>query len=303
MARPAKEGLEYFPLDVDIHEDDKLVVVIGKFGTLGFGIVIRLLMEIYKNGYFYPWTEREQYAFSNRVSVDINTVSNVINECIKWGFFDRKLLEEHSILTSHGIQKRYLIATVRRVYRELIPEYALVQIDVSDDKNDVSVDINAVNDSKMSAESTQSKVNKKKVNKSENKETYSSEFEDFWSKYPRKIGKTECFKKWQRVVKDGVSPELIIKCAENYSKQCIEHQTEERFIKHPKTFLNEDRYKDFEDYVPRGGSDHADSPRGHYSSQYNASNAKGSAGANNAFADSRGAAIDTESDLDQFVRR
>jgi len=167
VARPTKEGLEYFPIDVGIADDDKLVVVIGKFGTLGFGIIVRLMTEVYKNGYFYPWTEREHYTFSNRISVDINTVLSVVSECIKWGFFHQKLYEDYGILTSAGFQKRYLTATYRRAKNSILPEYLLI---VSDDKNEIIDDKKPVIDINMSAESTQSKVKESKVNKSKEKE-------------------------------------------------------------------------------------------------------------------------------------
>jgi hypothetical protein len=165
VARPSKEGLEYIPVDVDIDGDDKLVVVIGKFGTLGFGIVIRLMMEVYKNGYFYSWTEREQYAFSNRINVDINSVMSVVSECIKWGFFNQKLYKEFNVLTSSGFQKRYSLATSRRTKADILPHLCLVE-------NVVSVDSNPVIDGSIPTESTQSKVNKKKVNKTKKKIEY-----------------------------------------------------------------------------------------------------------------------------------
>lgn len=165
MARPIKEGLDYFPLDVAIDRDDKLVVVIGKYGMLGFGVVIRLMMEIYKNGYYYNWTEREQYAFSNKINVDINTIINVINECIKWGFFHQKLFESHSILTSQGIQKRFLIATNRRVKTAIEKEYCLIIQKVTVSNNPDIEDINGVIDNNVSTESTQKKRKEIKVNK------------------------------------------------------------------------------------------------------------------------------------------
>ncbi|MFK7692886.1 DUF4373 domain-containing protein [Paenibacillus sp. HJGM_3] len=162
MARPKKEGLEYFPIDVDMDQDDKLVVVIGKYGMLGFGIVVRLMAEIYKNGYFYTWTEREQYAFSNKVNVDINTVLSVVNECFKWGFFHQKLFDEYMVLTSKGIQKRYLMATSKRVQVAIKSELRLVPQIVSDTGNGVSDDRNEVTEGNPSTESTQSKVKESK---------------------------------------------------------------------------------------------------------------------------------------------
>lgn len=87
MARPQKNGLDYFPLDVDIDQDDKVALIEAQHGITGFAIVIKLLMKIYKNSYFYEWTEKEQLLFSKRVNVDINQVNVVINDCVKWGLF------------------------------------------------------------------------------------------------------------------------------------------------------------------------------------------------------------------------
>ena len=79
MARPIKEGLEYFPLDCDIDQDDKITLIEAQHGLIGFGIAIKLLMKIYNNSYFYEWTEKEQLLFSKRVNVNINEVNVVIN--------------------------------------------------------------------------------------------------------------------------------------------------------------------------------------------------------------------------------
>lgn len=143
MARPQKIGLDYFPLDVDIDQDDKIQLIEARFGITGFGIIIKLFMKIYKEGYFYEWTEKEQLLFSKRINVDINLVNDVINECIKWDLFDSNIYEKYKILTSKGIQRRYLEATGRRKQVEIIKEYCL--IDVSKYSNVVFVSINGVN--------------------------------------------------------------------------------------------------------------------------------------------------------------
>jgi hypothetical protein len=177
MARPIKEGLDYFPLDIDIDQDDKLVVPIGKYGMQGFGIIIRIMSEIYKNCYFYPWTEKEQYAVSLKVNVDINLVNEIINECAKWGFFNQKLLLEHRVLTSRGFQRRYIDAAQRRKSITLIDIFVLVDLAEESEKvtiviedvngNRVNVYIKPVKVNAMHTENTQSKgkesIGKKKV--------------------------------------------------------------------------------------------------------------------------------------------
>lgn len=185
MARPKKEGLDYFPLDVDTDQDDKIALVEAKYGVTGFAVVIKLFMKIYKEGYFYKWGEKEHLLFSSRLNVDINTVSNVVNDCIKWGLFDQKIYESEKILTSEGIQKRYLDAVTRRKEVTLLGKYLLIDpldyvgnskikvyIINADDKR-VNVNINDSNGKQQVDGNPQSKVkeSKGKESKEENVKT------------------------------------------------------------------------------------------------------------------------------------
>ena len=185
MARPQSEGLDYFPLDVDMDSDDKIEFIEAKYGLVAFGIIVRLLMSIYRNGYYMMWTERQQYVFSKRVNVDINTISEVINVCINEGMFDKTIYKKYGAITSHGIQCRYLKACERRKNIQIIKEFCLftnedgiktsnisykkVNVNINSDSMGVNVNIN--NDSSgvsvgdMSAETPQSKVKESKVNK------------------------------------------------------------------------------------------------------------------------------------------
>lgn len=168
MARPQKVGIDYFPLDVDMDQDDKIAMIEAVHGIEGFGVVIKLLMKIYKEGYYYKWTEREQILFSKRINVDINRVNAIINDCIKWDLFDKELFNKYHILTSRGIQKRYLEAVKRRTSIELIQEFLLLtSCDIVQYKNIVFVDINGdnVNINLINDDiNTQRKEKKSKVN-------------------------------------------------------------------------------------------------------------------------------------------
>lgn len=109
--------------------------------------------------------------------------------------------------------------------------------------------------------------------KNDKKKEYTSDFESFWNAYPRKIGKAEAFKTWKTVLKKGEDPQIIILCAENYKAQCDRMNTETQYIKHPKTFLNEERYKDYQD----GGESHGGSTR---VSKYQGDSGSGYGGSN-----------------------
>lgn len=173
MARPQKIGLDYFPLDVN--PDDKISIIEAQHGLEGFAIVIKLFMKIYSEGYFYDWTEKEQILFCNRVNVDINDTNNkvnvVINDCLKWELFDKSMYEKYQILTSRGVQARYMEAVKRRQKVEMIKEYLLLDEKTVKAYNNIvltsiNVDINTTNEYINKDNNPQSKVNESKVNES-----------------------------------------------------------------------------------------------------------------------------------------
>jgi Domain of unknown function (DUF4373) len=115
MARPIKEGLEYFPLDVDFFNDEKIEAISGEFGLKGEIIVIKLLCTIYRNGYYTMWNELTKMKLLKSIpGVSIELLEQVITRLVKWNFFDENLFSSAKVLTSNGIQKRFLEATKRR---------------------------------------------------------------------------------------------------------------------------------------------------------------------------------------------
>lgn len=140
MARPQKEGIDYFPLDVNMDFDDKFQLLEAKYGIIGFGIIVKLFMKIYSNGYYYKWGEKESLLHSKRVNVNINEVNVIINDAIKWGIFDEGLYQKYQILTSTGIQKRFLEAVKRRNKIDIIQDFWLLSAETT-----INVNINFVN--------------------------------------------------------------------------------------------------------------------------------------------------------------
>lgn len=115
--RPPKEGLDYFPLEVGFFSDDKIEMLEGEHGPLGSYVYVRLLCLIYKdNGYFYHWTESERVLLAKRIGNGITPqkVELIVRSCIKWSLFDRTLFDTYAVLTSKGIQRRYILANKER---------------------------------------------------------------------------------------------------------------------------------------------------------------------------------------------
>lgn len=78
---------------------------------------------------------------------------------------------------------------------------------------------------------------------------YTSDFEEFWSIYPRKADKAQAYKKYKARLEDGFSHEQLCLAAKNYAEQCRRDRTEDKYIKHGKTFLGEST--PFLDYLPK----------------------------------------------------
>ena len=176
MARPQKRGLEYFSLDVDIFEDDKLFDVQNEFGPLGEIIYLRLLCLIYRNGYYYQFESLDKLSamliksIGNKWARDKQVVRQVILFLAKCNLFSSELMREN-VLTSARIQKQYLEATGRRQPLKSYDYWIIEKNDnplINAPKNAVSVVDNEVyvyNNPENVCNSTQRKEKEKKINK------------------------------------------------------------------------------------------------------------------------------------------
>lgn len=75
-------------------------------------------------------------------------------------------------------------------------------------------------------------------------------FDEFWSAYPRKVGKPTARTAFFRAVKRGSNPDAIVAGARRCAREWKAAKTEERFIPHPSTWLNDDRWNDRATGVP-----------------------------------------------------
>ncbi len=124
----AKSGLSFFPLDCQL--DDKFELIEAEFGLKGFAVIIKLLQRIYGGeGYYCNWTEEVVLLFSKDTLLSEGAVSEIVKAAVRRGIFSEELFEEHSILTSRGIQKRYVYGCSRKQKVELKKEYLLLEVD------------------------------------------------------------------------------------------------------------------------------------------------------------------------------
>ena len=81
------------------------------------------------------------------------------------------------------------------------------------------------------------------------KPMYEKEFEDIWKVYPRKKEKQAAYKCFLARVREGHLPRDMLTAAQRYRDECARLGTEERFIKHAKTFFGPN--KPFLDYLQK----------------------------------------------------
>lgn len=152
--RPTKQGIDYFPMDVGFFSDVKIRKISRACGSQSTSILICLLCNIYKdNGYYILWDEDLPFVIADTVGVSEGAVKEVMVKALQVGFFDNSLYEKFHILTSFGIQKRFLLATYQRKETEIIPEYLI---------NNAINPINCTNNSINHVDKEQSKVKVKR---------------------------------------------------------------------------------------------------------------------------------------------
>lgn len=164
MARPNKQGLDYFPLDVGIFENDKILAISGEFSVKGEIIVLRLLCEIYRNGYFVEFSELLKNKLARLGGLSGGLVDEVVRKLVKYEFFDGFVFSEYNILTSKNIQKVYLEASKRRKDIDLSQYWLLDEVNVyiNSPLNKINAHINAQNKEKESKVNNISLLEKEK---------------------------------------------------------------------------------------------------------------------------------------------
>ncbi|MDI6496824.1 DNA replication protein [Leuconostoc lactis] len=75
-------------------------------------------------------------------------------------------------------------------------------------------------------------------------------FETIWKLYPKKSGKANAKKDFDKAIKSGVDPELIKSKLEEYLKQIKAKQTPQQFIKQGSTWFHQSGWEDEYDFTP-----------------------------------------------------
>ena len=176
MARPKKQGLDYFQKNVDFYQDIKIRKLIRHKGIQAVSVYDILLCQIYRVGYYISWDDDLPFIVSEISDLKEDDILDIINYALSIGLFDKTMYDEHQVLTSHGIQERFFdfCTVAKRKVSASLP-YLLVDLSgkiVSPEKQSVITEETIVfpeettdtseETGENSAKSTQSKVKKSK---------------------------------------------------------------------------------------------------------------------------------------------
>jgi hypothetical protein len=180
MARKTKQGIDYFPLDVDFDDNVELFLLEKEY--MGLAVLIITWQLIYKNDGYYIRNNDDLYLMiKKRISLDIENIKNCILSAVKRGIFNEVLHKKYKILTSSGIQKRYFDAGRKKKEIKITPEFILISI--SDYDNMVKVGINGVDSGGNATKENRREQNKNKIEYRENVSLLESEYGSLIKKF------------------------------------------------------------------------------------------------------------------------
>ena len=175
MARPKAKGVEYFPLDVGFLSDLKIRKIMLSCGASSIAVLIYIFAAIYRDeGYFMNVKDDDIALIALDTNLDTDYVKNVINRACEVGLFSFRIYDNFRVLTSEGIQNRYLKITERRKSVKINADINLVNVDMMYTETRVNVAETIVNVAETPVnvyKSTQSKVKERKVKESKVKES------------------------------------------------------------------------------------------------------------------------------------
>ncbi len=198
----SKEGIGYFSFDTDFfHTDKKVKLIKGEFGSKGVVILIYALCVIYSDkGYYTEWGEDDCYLWSEDLGCDCspNLIGEVINRCVKRGIFNEDVFNAFGVLTSHGIQIRFLKAAAKRERIKIIQEYALFSLEEL--KEGMRNKVNFFSDKVDGSGQKVARLNEKVASSEphDTDEQLMKDFEIIYGIYPKKRGKTVAFANYKQ---------------------------------------------------------------------------------------------------------
>lgn len=244
MARPRKDGMDYFPHDVNLSTDKKIEALRILHGNDGYVFFCIMLENIYQEPNFELEVSDAEtiQILAKKVEVTPMKLEEMIKTAIKHGCFDRNRYEKDGVLTSNGIKKRAEVVTKKRANMR------------KDYESKVS---GTVSDAETIPESAQSKSKSKSINNKDMSDSPSVSdlaFEEWYATYPKgRSVRKQALSSWNSLWKKNKID--IQEITEGTAAYLHYQQTKGYEVCGAQVFLNQERWKDswiVTDGAPKG---------------------------------------------------
>jgi len=229
MARPQKDGMDYFPHDVYASSDEKIEPLLFLYGAAGYAFYFIHLEYIYRTKDFeFDISDAETIQIlSSKLRISCEEYAKILQTALKHDCFDKMHYECTGRLTSAGIKKRAKPVIDKR--ESMRKDYEKKQALISDAETTPETHIEK-----------ESKVKKRK----EDISAIATTFATFWSAYPRKVNKKKALDAWKsHKCYNGVFEQIMTALSQQKE---TEDWTKDggKFIPHPTSWLNGRRWED-----------------------------------------------------------
>lgn len=127
--RPHSPGLKYFPVDVDIFRNSKILDLKEDYRSEGLLFYMQLLSTIYSKGHYIIWDRSTNRDFRQAYEYTDAQIKQYIDAVLKVDLLSKVLFEKYNVLTSDAIQERYLYSTKKRERIYYVEEYLLIKFE------------------------------------------------------------------------------------------------------------------------------------------------------------------------------
>lgn len=153
-----------------------------------------------------------------------------------------EILENAITIPNWGKHQNFDKIEARNDYmRNYMKDYRDKQKLIASGKEQAEYKVNSKVNSKSNVNSLD-KIREDKKRKEKSLTAYADDFEKFWQAYPKKVGKADAAKKFQKALKI-VSADTIIEAVGRY---CRSKTVADGFICNPATWLHQERWNDLE---------------------------------------------------------
>lgn len=165
-----------------------------------------------------------------------NEIVAIVKYQILWGMLEHQPDDKTTL--------RYLTQkqlTIAKSYQDSIKKSVTSEIDSVNKKR--TREKKYYEKQKVSKNSNVANTNN--IYKENSKKESENNFQVWWKEYPRKVSKIDAQKSFEKIIQAGqASFDELLQGAKQYAEYCREQNTEEKYIKHPSTWLNQGCWSD-----------------------------------------------------------